>query len=329
MGLYVPDQCPQVLVQPLVAVIDQLLPHLYVDVGDVEIAQRSLFHLSFGDELGEEGDAYPSLQQAHDEIGASQLQYRLDLQVQLGQCLLQRAAIGDALLGEDEGGTHQIPHRQRSCLGIGRGGTGDEVHLHRLFLGDHVLPIIHVAVEGDDEIHLVAGEQTEHRLGVGIDEFQGYVGMKAMEIGIVGADHILAHRVGSGDAQKALLSALALGELLGKVADLPGVIQQIPSPGGEGDGVADPLEEQAIQLVFQLFDLEGDGRLGVIQRLCGLGEAAQLGNLHECDEISYFHKVSFLELEWQNRLSLRRGGGAHFFESFRPPFSKGGAVEGA
>lgn len=45
--------------------------------------------------------------------------------------------------------------------------------------------------------------------------------------------------------------------------DLPGLLQESLSGGGEIDRTADALKQRNAELGFQLTDLHGDGRLGI------------------------------------------------------------------
>ena len=67
----------------------------------------------------------------------------------------------------------------------------------------------------------------------------------------------------------------------GKVADMLGITQGIPACIRQRNRMADAVEKRNTQFFFQLFDLKGNGRLGIAQLFTHLGEAAQFRHFHK------------------------------------------------
>jgi hypothetical protein len=55
---------------------------------------------------------------------------------------------------------------------------------------------------------------------------------------------------------------------------------------GEHDPLSNPLEQPLPELVFELFDLMGQGRLGDVNSIGGLRKAESLGNGNKVTEVA-------------------------------------------
>jgi hypothetical protein len=76
-----------------------------------------------------------------------------------------------------------------------------------------------------------------------------------------------------------------------------GVGQQPPRPtkqfvtvSGQNDLATDPIEQPHAQLLLQVSDLPGEGRLGPVQAAGGERDAARVGDGHEVPEVPELHR---------------------------------------
>ena len=275
--------------------VDQLLPDVGLHVAHIQLHQLLLLHGFGNGEAGQVGDAVLAfLQQADDEVGTTQLQHGGDIQGAFGQLLIEEAAVAHALFCEDEGLVGKVMDGKRRFACEGGAGIGHEAHVHMLLLGDDIVLLVHVVIQGDDGIGLVAVEHGKHHIGIGIGEFQIDAGVLAVEVQEVVEHHVLAHRVRGHEADQAtgrVGCAHILHEFIGEGVDAVGIAQQLLALVGEGNGMVDALEQQAVQLRFQLLDLKGHGGLGIAQRIRRPGEAVHFCHVHKGDEIADLHMV--------------------------------------
>lgn len=93
---------------PLVPMVQQLLPDGHLNFRDVQVHQLPLVPCLSGDEVWQEGDTGAFLHHAANQVGVADFQNRNDFQGTLCQLLIQEAPIAHAFFGEDEGLLYQI-----------------------------------------------------------------------------------------------------------------------------------------------------------------------------------------------------------------------------
>ena len=119
------------------------------------------------------------------------------------------------------------------------------MHRKKLFLGDHIVLSVGVAIKRDNGVGFVMVEHIKHNRGVRCGELDRNVRIFIMEINIARIDHILANRVGRNDMD--MTSALFLffqifHKICGKRMHLMRIGNQFMSALGERNGMIDALK---------------------------------------------------------------------------------------
>ena len=84
---------------PLVLMVDDLLPDVHVERGHVDPGKEAAVDVRADGEFRQEGDPLPLFEQADDELRVADLQKRPDFQVFRRQILLQQEAVAGAFFG--------------------------------------------------------------------------------------------------------------------------------------------------------------------------------------------------------------------------------------
>ena len=158
---------------PLVPVIEQLLPEPDFQPGRVQADQSSPGHALFCYIIGKIGDGRSVFQKTADKVGIPHLQTGRKLQGTGGQLLIQIPAVAHVFFRKDHGGFQDLPGGELLPAGQRMIRGGKKVAAGRGFPGNHVIPVINVLIQGVDQIHLVLIQKAEHFFRAGSCDLQG------------------------------------------------------------------------------------------------------------------------------------------------------------
>ena len=272
------------LAEPFFLMVDELAVHGEVEVFHGEDLELAVGHVVAEAVLGEEGDAAIVFDEAEDDVGVGDLQPGLDFQASLGQLLLQGKAVVVVLFGEKEALVHEVLQLELVLLGQGVVPVGDEAESFFLIHGFDPVDVIEGAVKEISQVQLIAvehpldlpggpGGDSDRLVGVGLIEGHEDIADKGIAEGVDGPQ---VDGVPDGGVGHLIFGLAACGD------DGLGMGVEELAVGRQADALADPVEELGVELLLQLLDLDGDGRLGVAELPSRLGEGSPVRHLDEC-----------------------------------------------
>lgn len=244
--------------------------------------------------LRDEGDAEAGFDGAEEAFGGVELHDGAEI-------FLCEAGGGEGLLDDAAGAGTELTHEDGGVAEVGggdllvgplvaRGNDEDHAVLHE---GFDVEIFTQTGTFDEGELDAVVGDGFEHGIGVAADGGDGDAGVLAEEGGDEVWQEVLADGLGCTEGEGAGVGAGGAGDgfegLIGEGFKLVSEGQEGGSSGGEGDAAAGAVEEGKAVLVFQGFDLLGDGGLGEEELFGGAGEVEVSGDGAEDLEAEVFH----------------------------------------
>ena len=272
--------------------VQQLLPDVHLNFRNIQVNQFPGLHGFLGHEIRQEGYAHTLLHQIANQVGIADFQHGNDFQRLLGQLLIQQTAVAHALFRENEGVLHQLPGGNLNQACQGRGGGRHKMVLHLFLPDDDVFGVVDVAFQGENGIHFVMIQQTEHLFRTCGYDFQADTGVGLEKLLEIVLQQGIAQGIRHGHPDADGAGAVRLDVLLqlgGQLIDLVGVGQHFPALFRKHDSAVDALEERKFQFLLQLADLKGNGGLGAAQGHAGFCKAAQLRYMDKGGQVFQVH----------------------------------------